>query len=202
MTEGINCEIGQCQPSAENTLFLFEVNMNKCEWVDGKFEPCEGLYNAVFIVGTTYNLVDGENESRWQAVYENIIYKNSECPYCHANINMPEPEKPLIVKSGDTWVKYENGIDYLWMTLCYSPHECKNGDDFGTWMSFSEIKLTDKIALFRPIVYGWNMVKDANICTYKLLAVVQGTSYKYIGQGYSLEACRLATAKELLNDNT
>jgi len=135
--------------------------MKKCEWKDGKFEPCEG-FNPVY-------------ES-----FSQIIWCNS----CNADIRKPEPEKPLIVKSGGTWVAHWKGVDYLLImgtkketppSLFYTHTETT--EVAGAWKPFSEIEkegLTDEIAKLRPIV------------------VEDGYSFKYILWGIDTSACILA----------
>ena len=71
----------------------------------------------------------------------------------------PEPEKPLIVKFGGTLAAHWKDIDYLCIkTFPYDFGIDENqflfqlNDRPGTWKPFSEIELTDEIALLRPRV--------------------------------------------------
>ncbi len=99
---------------------------NKCEWKDKKFYPCENFNGIIY-------WQDLEGERRYI------------CSACQVNIHKPESEKPLIVKSGETKVKRENGQDYLLL----NPY----GDEvYWLWKPFNEIILDDKIALLRPMI--------------------------------------------------
>lgn len=117
----------------------------------------------------------------------------------------PEPEKPLIVKSGNTFVAYDKGIDYLCVKPIYWVKILKDDVDFKPvegffddavyWDPFSEIELTDEIALLRPIVKMGNFP-----CT--LYGVIKNAEYPYLlyfkdNTFGTYENCRLATAKEL-----
>lgn len=132
--------------------------MNKCEYKDGKFKGCEKMVKSP---------IEGDGTHRYWA--EN---KYNFCPFCGVYIRKPELGKPLIVKSGGTWVLYRNGIDYL----CIKPFLYENMTEYQIlikslsinypemseiWKSFTgdnpDIKkLTDGIAKLRPMV----IVKD------------------------------------------
>jgi len=108
---------------------------NKCEWKDGKFYPCDGF--------------EPTSSHSDKSIY---------CIYCDTDVKKPEPEeKPLIVKSGQTWVANYKGVDYLML----DPEYHKSGIFFKSigivdseiWKPFSEITLTDEIAKLRPMVY-------------------------------------------------
>lgn len=112
--------------------------------------------------------------------------------------------KPLIMRSGETWIKYENGMNYL----CVNPYNYNNG--FKTpdnWKSFTGsnpdiTELTDEIAKLRPIIthpcrkyllklYGINSLwkGDWTVLLY------DSTENKSLI--VTLKNLRIATAKEL-----
>ncbi len=112
--------------------------MDNCKWKDREFRSCDGLYSFKDTI--------------------KIAWKH--CPYCGADIRKPELEKPLIVKSGGTFVTEHEEINYFW-TEQESPEDIGSIDYDGKWKvhcgwkSFSEIEkegLTDEIAKLRPIV--------------------------------------------------
>ena len=120
--------------------------MGKCEWKDGILNVCDA--RAV------------ELRANVTLAEENYPF----CKWCGADIREPEPEKPLIIKSGGTWVAHWKGVDYLCVKTFPYDFEV-NEEQFlfqlkdrpGTWKSFSEIEkegLTDEIALLRPMVCG------------------------------------------------
>ncbi len=138
--------------------------MGKCEWKDGKFEGCEGMLNKAGCIRA--EIQKGQD----------IYYF---CPFCGADIRKPEPEKPLIVKSGGTFVTEHEEINYLW-TEQESPEDIGSIDYDGKWKvhcgwkSFSEIEkegLTDEIAKLRP------MVKDSHSMSLYLLWGVENNLY-------------------------
>jgi hypothetical protein len=77
------------------------------------------------------------------------------CFSCGADIRKPEPSV-IIRKSGETWVKKENGIDYLLL----NPDFYKGIDlsdvtikiQSGIWKQISKIEINDEIAKLNPIV--------------------------------------------------
>ncbi len=76
----------------------------KCEWKDGEFEGCDKLKFRGCIL-------------RDFQVQDKVVSKEEVfnfCPFCGVDIRKSE-EKPLIVKSGGTWVSYLEGVDYLWI---------------------------------------------------------------------------------------
>lgn len=107
----------------------------------------------------------------------------------------PEPEQPIIKRSGETWVALFDGVDYLW----FDNDEPKyNGEFFqddlkmSRWVVISEIEITDKIAKLRP------MITAGSSCTYKLWgcdvkSCIIGPSPEWI----SIEHIKLATVEEL-----
>lgn len=120
---------------------------DKCEWKDGEFEPCDTL-----------------NFKCEHEVYSYLKHKGSFCPFCGADIRKTEPEV-IIRKSGGTWVKRDNGIDYLLMNPEYTTKESfyfygENGKETeylerftkDDWKPISEIEITDEIAKLRPMV--------------------------------------------------
>ncbi len=144
----------------------------------------------------------------WKKNYSNMPNWDF-CPYCGADIRKSE-EKPLIVKSGGTWVFYLEGVDYLW-TGEYEPEVFGviHYDDIyklhGEWQDFRDIILDDTIAKLRPII---NTSRPGNEpILVKLYGVVKDINHPFIGfrqndsnlDLYSA-GCRLATAQELENN--
>lgn len=137
-----------------------------------------------------------------------VSCKVHDCEY----IRSAETAKPLIVKSGETWVAYWDGIDYL----CSDPSHVEDFmDEIGIWDTIESLsenwesftgdnpditELTDGIALLRPIVAVCDNKEDQkdNIRQkYDKLVYVDCTEYAYIIPGGRYRYCRLATAKEL-----
>jgi hypothetical protein len=118
--------------------------MNKCEWRDGKFYPCEDAYKFSLLA------------------YDKQGKQVKFCPFCGADIRKPEPEV-IIKKSGETWVSRYDGVDYL---CGYDPHDYDIAIDKeriemfsidmeskkSKWKPISEIEITDDIAKLRPMV--------------------------------------------------
>ena len=173
--------------------------MNECNWKDGKMDHC--------------NLFDG------QMIYEikkydngGIDVKNYKCLHCHGSMQKPEEEKPLIVKSGETWVKYENGINSLWMhggiveppELRLDLNESQIKAFKQDWKSFTGpnpdiTELTDEIALLRPMVMVRNHVNNIRVLgklIYIGLEHTQDEPYKYYTPQNVWANCRLAIAHE------
>ena len=167
--------------------------MNECEWKDGKLDTCDE-FDGRLIKGLS-RTISGETVP--------IFY----CMHCNGDIMKPEEEKPLIVKSGGTWVYDAEGINYI----CTKPHiYSKSGtltlNDFHSrilhWKSFTgynpEItELTDELALLRPMVKAtvkasqfmyilWGIKDDYGIFEHD-------DSISWI----NIKNCRLATAEEL-----
>ena len=169
--------------------------MNKCEWKDEGFRACDGL---------------GKQGMQWDHDgidwIEGIDIEITFCPFCGADIRKPEPEKPLIVRSGGTLVMEKNKINYLCLKPKEYPPEVINrimqkGSDplhyyEGDWKPFNEIILDDEIAgRFRPMVIFYNLLLQ--------LVHVQDEGHHH---AYSKSEdryytsrfnCRLATASEL-----
>lgn len=85
----------------------------------------------------------------------------------------PEPAQPIIKKSGETWVVFNNDIDYLF--LSDSNYTKENIDThFHCYLEglnfdfkpISEIKLTDKIAKLRPMVIHHTLKKPVKLLYY------------------------------------
>ena len=128
--------------------------MSKCEWKDGEFYPCE-IHDEMRRHGGSFMYFNTGRTS----------YTASFCPACGADIRKPESKKPLIVKSGGTYVAYWQSVDYLLVRPWeYSNEEhirstfklnlLGNPDD---WKSFTGpnpdiTELTDEIAKTRPMV--------------------------------------------------
>jgi hypothetical protein len=121
----------------------------------------------------------------------------------------PEPEKPLITRSGNTWVAYYDGVDYLWTKenlwksekahpFLFRISDKKNIID--GWKPFLKIEFTDEIVPLRPIISSRKgcgsgiliYVEDGGAChVYDKLYDMYRTFHCHFG---------LATAKELFED--
>jgi len=131
--------------------------MDKCEWRNGKLHFCDEF---VLKTETVY-----ENRSRIAKTIKNggMTFM---CNHCNTVIRKPIPTEPIIKKSGGTFVAQFYGQDYL----CLDPNhinadiltseefldaaypESKHGVSY--WRPFSEIEITDDIAILRPMVLG------------------------------------------------
>lgn len=175
--------------------------MDKCEWKDKKFEGCMPMTYRIELHG-------------WHAsVFSKRIINDDDeydfCPFCGADITQkdvkPKPIEPLIVKSGKTWVAYWEGVDYLCIKPVPYAIECleHHGDELITnypedWKSFTGpnpdiTELTDEIAKLRPIIIT-NENQD----------ILYGIRENVIILSYgndNVSDCRLATAKELSDEN-
>ena len=110
----------------------------------------------------------------------------------------PEPEKPLIVKSGGTWAAHFEGVDYL----CIDPQIYSNATvlrdwqlemDLKHWKPFSEITLDDEIAKLRPTIkYG-----DRLFILFAVWDNVIYTNKDDYWMNNFADTVRLATPKEL-----
>ncbi len=178
--------------------------MNKCNWkevlVDGepekyvktglRFFPCD-KFDGRFLERDLPDDIDSANY----------------CLYCQTDIRKPE-EKPLIVKSGETFIAEWNGVDYLFqiqnsqadislLKMLFEVDLKRNA-----WKSFTGdnpdiTELTDEIAKSRPMVY---VVKDYFQDFFSKLWGVDsdGSSIYYNCGVHAMHRnCRLATAKEL-----
>ncbi len=185
--------------------------MDKCEWKDGKFEGCSPMGCQLNRDGWKFNYYEDDNMTAICA--HDYVY--FFCPFCGANIRKPELEKPLIVKSGGTYVAYWKGIDYLWtgkegkikieLTIGCIPVLCSeafSGRVAPGWKSFTGenpdiTELTDELALLRPMV-------GATVKVSQFMYILWG-----VKNGYGIfehddsvlwictDNCRLATAHEL-----
>ena len=127
------------------------------------------------------------------------------------DIRKPEPEKPLIVKSGGSlekpgYVAFWKGVDYLYVgeTSTEQPlFKNLENDIIKTWIwkSFSGLnpditELTDEIAKLRPMI-----LYKASSFTYKLWGVNENhcilSDSNYSISWRFIDKCRLATAEEL-----
>ena len=129
----------------------------------------------------------------------------------HRNDCKPEPTEPLIVKSGETWVKCVDGINYLWTHAGYEPPEISKNQTENSagcveiihhyWKSFTGpnpdiTELTDDIAKIRPMVI---VTTDNRIIPVKLYGITD--IFAIVATKCSSDArkalVRFATAKEL-----
>lgn len=156
---------------------------NKCEWKDGRFEPCEKFNPKVTANG--------------QMCY---------CVSCDINIMKPEPQA-IIRKSGGTWV----AKDYMNDWFCDNPEHMKKllfdyPDFFETtaqerdyflcasfWKPISEIEITDEIALLRPMV-----IDEVDSDGLETLFAARGASvWTDVNSAGMLSNYRLATVEDL-----
>ncbi len=110
----------------------------------------------------------------------------------------------MIVKSGETYAAYWNGVDYLWtgkegnmIPLFFHPIN----QIFEVWKSFTGpnpdiTELTDEIAKLRPMVkYVDFICQLVHVQEEGLLHIYDKPEDKY----HTLSNCRLATTYELKN---
>jgi len=179
--------------------------VNKCEWkqelVYGSpeqyvktaliFHPCDNFDGSI----DHYNS-DGEY------VPEHL------CAVCKTDIRKPEPAKPLVVRSGRTWVAHWKGVNYLYCAECSSWKIEMAETSFSNftrghfiidgWKPFSEITLDDEIAKLRPLCRfissdPWN---PGQLTWINTLVYVDENDYM-TRNGTSHTECELLTAKEL-----
>ena len=175
---------------------------DKCEWKDGTMRH-EDILEMLKLIGDNPAF---PTDIRYHAfeVFSFITKEN------------PVPAEPLIVKSGETWVAYEKGIDYL----CTYPegmqtHIDNDGRDVypdggvlvhffkahpGSWKSFTGdnpdiTELTDEIALLRPMVISLQDESNPEI----LIGVDpdEKSGWHFTTFEDRWDNCRLATAQEL-----
>ena len=122
------------------------------------------------------------------------------CKYLKIGIK-PEPAKPLIVKSGGTFVTEHEGINYLW-TEQEPPEDIGSIDFDGMWrvhcgwIDFNEITLDDEIAKLRPMVrIESRLCGDLHL--YKLYGVHGEIAILDATRRYNINTYNLATPKEL-----
>ena len=181
--------------------------MSQCEWKDGKLNPC-GIMK-IRLNDPTWGWRIQEQHKTYICDGKSIF---SYCPFCGGFVEYEKPEKPLIVKSGNTWIAFHEGVDYLCVydPGDYNPATTEERIEMfaydmqnkkARWIPFIDIKLTDEIALLRPIVKN----KDHEP-KYYLYGVKNINDFKYIiGEPYKESVtnwrhCELATAKELSNE--
>ena len=182
---------------------------NKCEWKGGKFEVCGDFdyakrrSNLIVRYSDTGKAYLKENGNLDQELYF--------CPFCGADIRKPV-EKPLIVKSGNTWVAHYKGVDYLCLKPDVYASDLDNRPETinmeftapDYWKPFSEIELTDEIARLQPLIKS----DGYGLCHLIAMSVNELFTVSYIDHGEW--GCRtvepkssfkgLATAKELQNE--
>lgn len=184
---------------------------DKCEWKDLEIDNLPpdiltGDYEFEYMSKSIHEWMSAElyriDKSERIKLIENLIAGNFEYHY-----RKLEPAKPLIVKSGNTWVAYYDGVDYLYLRIKNNIIDDdleKNlltsikypSIDTAPWKPFSEIELTDEIALLRPMVKIdgipdklYTLIYSENTTLYLVNSIT--SHHRYFAQ------CRLATAKEL-----
>lgn len=160
---------------------------NKCEWENGTHKRCEGLRKWI-----------------WEGFsYDKKLKIFPYCPFCGADIRKPEPEGPLIVKSGNTWVCRYKGTNYLYIDLKHigdDPPLFLNKYDtiIWGWIDFANVTIDDSIALLRPM--AWFADRDDEAKRIDKLTYVgkQGDILKYQSVIDNWRNCyKLATPQEL-----
>ncbi len=173
--------------------------MEKCEWKDAKFEGCE----------KSEEFLDFKDISKGKLLqldnWNSVIFKF--CPFCGADIRKPEPEKPLIVKNGETWVARWEGVDYL----CINPNYDDDRDRAmmkrlkpESWKSFTGpnpdiTEVTDELALLRPMVMVRNHINNSQFLIKLIYVKPSGIDdeYKFVTIEGHWGFCRFATPHEL-----
>ena len=180
-----------------------EIVKDKCEWkavqegnkpATWKFEPCK-KFNG-------YVTTDSLGECKCANCRADIRKPEpAGCKVYNCKIYNNEPAEPLIVKSGETYVAYWEGVDYLMNDKWDSkPPFCIHNAGIETsWKSFTGPnpnikKLTDEIAKLRPMITGIDMYLIG-------FAVLYGVWENQIAivrrMPIPLSSIRLATAHEL-----
>ncbi len=179
--------------------------MKKCGWkkvlVDGepekyvktglKFCPCKNFNGIIY----------------WQYFGGKKRYI---CSACHGDVRKPEEEKPLIVKSGGTYVAYSKDVDYLCTAAKWlEGYRGKIRDEQliigypGYWKSFTGenpdiTELTDEIAKLRPMVIIHDVLsKESEL---RIFTYIDDTILQCKGVTMTIKDLyvrRLATAHEL-----
>ena len=197
--------------------------MGKCEWKDGKYKKgdkvkvwsLQSFMGGGFLKGAEAVVYQDQlGDSVLISVERNMKGEVKIDPHYEVYAEqlqlIPEPEKPLIVKSGGTFVTEHEEINYLW-TEQESPEDIGSIDYDGKWKvhsgwkSFSEIEkegLTDKIAKLRPMVNGSDYDKNVKSRQWiQMLVYVYPIKQKEYNRYKTLydtwEYCRLATPHEL-----
>ena len=184
----------------------------KCEW---KKELVDGRPEKYVKTGLRFHPCDDFDPILKETDNGLNHFLISYCDSCDTDIRKPEPEKSLIVKSGKTFVMEFKQNDYIAIKTQIG-HNCKMCNlyqdkiciinscpvKFVYWKNFLNIKLTDEIALYRPMV----IVKDnpSEIEIHELIFVnnqgcitMPDISEFKVNWNFAVE---LATAKELLNE--
>ncbi len=169
------------------------MNKPKCKWEAGKLIPCKSGYENYMDLGKPYFGRDLRPE-------DNVNF----CPFCGTDIKTPA--NPIVIISGKTFVGYYNNINYFcirpkyWLKLLKDYPEFEhpeagyfNAADF--WKPFSQIELTDEIAILRPMVF----LKATRQRREQLdmLIYVNNINQPMTAGGWTAPA-RLATVQELI----
>jgi hypothetical protein len=172
--------------------------MKKCNWKDGKFDPCEGFDGHVRIIQ--------DYTGHWKTV----------CKSCHTDIRKPE-EEPIIEKSGNTWVAHWKGVDYIstWtkaMGRFVADKSFKNcvidkgyHGGINVWQSFTGdnpdiTELTDEIALLRPMVRYGISLKPLDQLVHVILNSSQQVFNESTDKYTTITSGQLATVQDIRNN--
>lgn len=163
--------------------------MDKCKWEDGEFKGCEDIRNEI-------------REELDDSIELGIL--GNYCKWCGADIIKPK-EDPITIRSGKTWVKCQDGVNYLW-----TGKKIENNDpDFlpsitdVNWIAYRDsggynlLELTDEIAKLRPIVITYD--KDMHTLwgmSLNQMALIEN-KFTCKPAWISTHKLRLTTAKEL-----
>lgn len=143
---------------------------SKCGWKGEVFYPCINHMTSYSDKTNTHMLMS-------KGYYIYLDARPNFCPFCGADIIKPEPEEPIIKKSGKTWVARYYEVDYLSMhTELVSIDGTINAKvelflrqiKQGIWIPFDDkTEITDEIAKLRPMV----VTGKYGICLEKLWGV-------------------------------
>ncbi len=156
-------------------------------------------------------IVNGEKfDFEYDASADDIAKMIKEKTGIEATIEIMEPEKPLIVKDGKTYVAYWEGVNYLWtgkegnmIPVFFHP---KN-QIFEAWKSFTGenpdiTELTDELALLRPMLIYISTPGDMDqlFGVKKAMAIIID-KFDDANDDYPIDGFRLATTQELQKHN-
>lgn len=89
----------------------------------------------------------------------------------------PEPEQPIIKKSGGTWIMLKDGIDYFWPANGHSKAPIPGNIN---WKPILDLEITDEIAKLNPLVSVRDFRNNYNLC--ELIGVKDHTVISWDGE--------------------
>lgn len=174
---------------------LEEEKMNKCEWKDGELNLCDTVKDHI-------ELIDDLSMLTRRVSPESMVSAGfNYCAFCGADIRKPEPAV-IIKRSGEMWIKRENGFDYYWPRCA----KAKPVTDSDFWQVFPK-EITDEIAKLRPMIKKPENIMDLRR-DITLIRVNGGKAfYEYNGflpprecllsDWITIDNCHLATVEDL-----